>query len=92
MKIFLRHYVFVSVIFLTGCGSDSKLSEIDAKRLADKNVERCFGGRGGINTVATFTGGGQFKQGWMFEYKYDDELCAILVGNDGAVELSRTKQ
>lgn len=92
MSYFLRYLSSLSVIFLLGCGDHSTLSEAGAKRLADKNVERCFGGRKDINRKAAFIGSGQFKQGWMFEYKLDDELCAILVGYDGAVELSRTKQ
>lgn len=92
MNRFLRNCCFVPMIFLAGCGDDSKLSEVGARRLADKNVEKCFGNKEGVNAEAVFTGSEQFKQGWMFEYKFDGELCAILVGYDGAIELSRTKQ
>lgn len=92
MSYFFRYFSSLSVFFFIGCGDHSALSEADARHLADKNVGRCFGGREDINVKAAFIGSGQFKQGWMFEYKFDDELCAILVGYDGALELSRTKQ
>lgn|GEM_PF-5436622 len=92
MSRFLLYFFLLPITFLAGCSGVSKLSEVRAKHLADEKVKECFGNREGINVKSAFTGSGQFKQGWMFEYKFDDELCAILVGYDGSVELSRTKQ
>ncbi|WP_159095468.1 MULTISPECIES: hypothetical protein [Stenotrophomonas] len=96
MRTVLRHSSFncllVSAVCLAGCGTSSTLSEVEARHIADKNVEECFGRSGVVDPETAFTGRGQFKQGWMFEYKFDGELCAILVGYDGGVELSATKE
>lgn len=96
MRAMLRHSSFygslVSTICLAGCGTSSTLSEVEARHIADKNVEECFGRSGVVDPETAFIGCRQFKQGWMFEYNFDGELCAILVGYDGAVELSATKE